>query len=400
MFDRFLEPYWSLALAGAGAVYLIVLCKVRRGLSSLRRKPVTPVPGDDRLPKVSVIIPCRDEAPHIGEALDDLARQDYPRDKLQVIVIDDRSADGTGDAARSKAGLLADLQVIENRSCPAGISPKKHALIKGIQRADGEIFITTDGDCRFQRGWVRALVGDFADDVDAVAGLTVFHREKREPLWQKLQQLDYLSHSFFAAGSIAAGTAFNCNGSNLALRRRAFDEVGGYRGFSQVVTGDDTLLIQKLRERRGRRVVFCRRPESIVRSHPEETVACVLHQRLRWGSGGLNYRPRARAFALATFAFFVLLLVSPFFWAAGLISASWLAFLLLKVGQESRVMAEGWRTFGMKSRWGLFLILELFHIPAVLAFSIGGHLFGFRWKGQRFKRTRSTSAEVPEASRL
>jgi cellulose synthase/poly-beta-1,6-N-acetylglucosamine synthase-like glycosyltransferase len=400
MFDPLWEPYWSLALAGAGTAYLTVLWKVHRGLLSLSRKRPSSLLKDEDLPKVSIIIPCRDEAPHIGKALDDLACQDYPRERLQVIVVDDRSEDGTGDIALGKSHQFADLQVIENRSCPAGVSPKKHALEQGIRLADGGIFITTDGDCRFQRGWVRALVSDFADDVDAVAGLTVFHREIREPLWQKLQQLDYLSHSFFAAGAIAAGTAFNCNGSNLALRRSAFEDVGGYRGFSRVVTGDDTLLIQRLWERRDRRVVFCRRPESIVRSYPEETVARVLHQRLRWGSGGLNYSPRALAFALATFAFFLMLLVSPFLQAAGLVAGIWGAVFLFKVWQEGRVMAAGWRTFSMKSQWGLFFLLELLHIPAVLTFSTAGHLFGFRWKGQRFKRTRSVPAEYHEATQL
>lgn len=393
-----LEPYFSIALILTAAAYFAVLWVVQRGLRALAKNdPQTP-PDAAELPRVSIIIPCRNEADHIGEALDDLNRQDYPLDRLQIIVVDDRSTDGTGDVARGRKGKLRHLQVIDNNACPENASPKKHAISLGMQHAAGEILITTDGDCRFQPGWVRALVGSFAPDVGAVTGLTVFDRGRREPFWQRLQQLDYLSHSFFAAGAIGSGLAFNCNGSNLALRRSAFAEIGGYEQINRVVTGDDTLLIQRLRESGKWRVLFCTHPDSVVHSWPEETVWQVFNQRLRWGSGGLSYSPPALTVALLTFVFFLSLFSAPFLWFVGWISGVWSALFAAKILLEGRVLATGWETFGIKTDWIGFAILELLHIPAILTFSIGGHLFGFRWKGQRFKRTRAASYDITEAT--
>lgn len=390
------EPFWTIGLLMSGLAYLLVLNWVRSGLRGMSAQEDRPKSQGD-LPSVSVIIPCRNEAEHIGSALHDLASQDYPVELLQVLVVDDRSTDGTGDIVADYAGKLPGLILLRVETCPENVSPKKHAILKGLKVATGEVIVTTDGDCRFQPGWIRSLIADFAPDVGVVTGLTIFNRGRSEPFWQRLQQLDYLSHSFFAAGAIGKGLAFNCNGSNLALRRRAFEDVGGYDQFRQVVTGDDTLLIQRIRHAQKWRIHFNVKPEALVRSWPEETPEQVFNQRLRWGSGGLSYSPGPRSFALLTFAFFLMLLASPLAWGVGLISTAWVFLWALKIIQEGRVMASGWKVFGLRPDWPTFAMLELVHVPAILIFSIGGHLFGFRWKGERFKRARNKTLEYTQA---
>lgn len=396
MSDLALEPIWTMLICAAGGIYLYVLFRVDEGLRRIGasepfQQSKKASRGDASAPFVSVIIPARDEAEHIGGALEDLARQDYPGERLEVIVIDDRSGDGTGEIARGYQGRIASLQVLRVDVCPEGVSPKKHALQRGFDSARGDILITTDGDCRFHSGWITSLVERFEPTTGLVTGLTVFDRGRREPFWQRMQQLDYLSHSFLAAGAIGRGWAFNCNGSNLALRREAFSDVGGYSRFRQVVTGDDTLLLQRLKQSGRWKATFSADPRSLVRSHPEETLGEVLQQRLRWGSGGMSYSKPALLFALSAFLFFLFSLFSPIFWSAGWVSPAFAIFLVGKIFVESRVMSLGFRVFRLKPDWQAFVFLELIHIPAVLAFSIGGHLWGFRWKGERFRRTRNVS---------
>jgi cellulose synthase/poly-beta-1,6-N-acetylglucosamine synthase-like glycosyltransferase len=397
MVDYPLEPFWSLLLAAAGLIYIGGLGRVAKGLSRLKKGPE---PTNLAQPFVSVIIPCRNEAKHIGVALDDLAGQDYPADRLQVIVVDDRSEDGTAEAALSRRDRLRDLTVLQVEYCPDHLSPKKHALAQGLAAARGEILVTTDGDCRFQPGWIRSLVANFTPETGLVTGLTVFDRSRREPFWQRLQQLDYLSHSFLAAGAIGSGKALNCNGSNLAMRRETFAQAGGYGPIGPMITGDDTLLLQRIHALGRWRIAFDTDPSGIVSSWPEETPRDVFNQRLRWGSGGISYSPLALRFALVAFVFFMMLFISPILWLGGQIGLVWFVLLMFKAWQEYRVMARGFKTFGLKSDWLAYFVLEMIHIPAILTFSIGGHLVGFRWKGQRFKRRRSVDQALPEASAL
>ncbi|MCX6640999.1 MAG: glycosyltransferase [bacterium] len=378
-----------------GLVYLFGIEQVRRGLKQLQQ--FTPTRAEHQ-PPVSVIIPCRDEARHLGTLLEDINRQDYPKELLQVLVIDDRSNDGTAELARCFQGRIPNLEVISLTSCPDHVSPKKNAIRRGWQTATGEIVITTDGDCRVAPGWISGLIGGFSAETGVVTGLTIFDRAGPEPFWQRLQQLDYLSHSFFAAGAIARGYAFNCNGSNLAIRREAFADAGGFDQFQQVITGDDTLLLQHIRQGGRWRIRFSADPDTLVRSWPEEKPIQVLNQRLRWGSGGLSYTPLALTFALLTFLFFLSLFLTPFFWLAGLSTGAGMILFGFKFLQEGRVMAQGWRTFALQPDWLTFSVLELIHIPAILTFSIGGHFWGFRWKGERFKRTGKTAAQTPEAA--
>ncbi|HEX7343238.1 MAG TPA: glycosyltransferase, partial [bacterium] len=89
------EPFYTLLLLLTGAAYLVALEIVRAGLKRLEDRNASmgwknPAAGG-HLPFVSVIIPCRDEARHIGHCLEDLSRQDYPGDQFEVIVVDDRS---------------------------------------------------------------------------------------------------------------------------------------------------------------------------------------------------------------------------------------------------------------------------------------------------------------------
>jgi cellulose synthase/poly-beta-1,6-N-acetylglucosamine synthase-like glycosyltransferase len=395
MANNLLEPFFSLLLLAAGLIYLAGLERVRRGLLRLRRGSRG---TDSSLPFISVIIPCRNEAEHIGAALDDLTAQDYPADRLQVIVVDDRSDDGTGEVARSRQDRLYDLMVLRIDVCPDHLSPKKHALARGLAQAKGEILITSDGDCRFSPGWIRSLAACFTPRTGLVTGLTIFDRGRPEPFWQRLQQLDYLSHSFFAAGAIGSGWALNCNGSNLALRRETFVEAGGYGPIGPMITGDDTLLLQRIHALKKWDIAFSADPASLVRSWPEETPAEVFHQRLRWGSGGMSYSPPARAFALITFIFFLGLFLSLFLSFPGWIGPLWIALWGLKMAQEIRVMRRGFKVFGLKADWCACLILEIIHIPAILTFSLGGHLLGFRWKGQKFKRRQPAAEAFSEVS--
>ena len=397
MLDGNWEPFWTILLLATGSIYLGFLGRVRRGIAKLPKSEALKV-KQAWFPMVSVIIPCRNEAKHIGAALDDLSKQDYPGDRLQIIVVNDRSTDETREIASQYNKKVSALKVINVSICPNNVSPKKNAIMNGIESATGEIIITTDGDCRFSTGWVSSLIGTFSQNVGVVTGLTIFDRQRREPFWQRLQQLDYLSHSFFAAGVIGSGQAFNCNGSNLALRREAFEDVEGYKQFSEVITGDDTLLLQKIRRSGKWRIRFCADPENIVHSWPEETPSAVLNQRLRWGSGGLSYSYAALVFALLSFIFFTSLFLSPIFWGFGLVSGGWFILFMLKIIQEGRVMSMGWKIFRLKPDWFTFLILELIHIPAILSFSTVGHLWGFHWKGQRFKRTREPAIKASQTA--
>ena len=104
---------------------------------------------------VTVLIPARNEQHNISTCLNSLLIQNYPKDKLEIIVIDDDSDDKTGEIVESYSSKYPYIRLIYLGQCPAGVSPKKRALQVGVAAAEGEIIVTTDADGLLPIGFQR-----------------------------------------------------------------------------------------------------------------------------------------------------------------------------------------------------------------------------------------------------
>ncbi|MCC6020613.1 MAG: glycosyltransferase [Thermoproteaceae archaeon] len=130
-------------------------------------------PDPAHTPTVTVAIPTYNEAGHIEEKLEDIYRQDYPRDRLEVIVVDSASRDGTAEKARrwAEAHPDVDVKVVEEPERRG----KAAALNAALAMARGEVFVITDADCRWpQRDALRRAVSWLADP--AVGAVTCLKR--------------------------------------------------------------------------------------------------------------------------------------------------------------------------------------------------------------------------------
>ena len=149
------------ALVALGSVaWLVAVAGWFRGV---RRIPVLSEVGEtleplDHYPSVSVVVPARDEQDGVEAALLSLLDQEYPG-RLEVLAVDDRSTDRTGEIiaglAAERPGRLKSLRVDR---LPDGWLGKNHALYLGAEESDGEWLLFTDGDVRFSAGCVANAV--------------------------------------------------------------------------------------------------------------------------------------------------------------------------------------------------------------------------------------------------
>jgi glycosyltransferase involved in cell wall biosynthesis len=120
----------------------------------------------EKLPLVSVIMPVRNEVAYIERSLGAVLAQDYPVDRLEILVDDGMSADGTRECVRALQAGRPQLHLVDN---PRGIVPP--ALNVGLGRARGEIIVRVDGHCEIAPDYVRRCVAHLlADGVQAVGG--------------------------------------------------------------------------------------------------------------------------------------------------------------------------------------------------------------------------------------
>ncbi|PZO89516.1 MAG: polysaccharide deacetylase [Sphingomonas sanxanigenens] len=256
---------------GIGRAVLIAALAVRSNAKANR--PVPPAIDPDRF--VSVIIPAFNEARVIEASVNRVLASTEV--KLEVIVVDDGSTDGTSDivARAFSADPRVRLLTLQNGG-------KAHALNQALKLANGDIIVALDADTQFEPETIARLARWFADDrIGAVAGnAKVGNRINLATRWQAVeyvtaQNLERRALDRFDAITVVPGAVG-------AWRRKALDDVGGYPVDTLAEDQDLTIAIQ----RKGWLVSYD--VDAVAWTEAPETLRALAKQRFRWAFGTLQ----------------------------------------------------------------------------------------------------------------
>jgi chlorobactene glucosyltransferase len=194
------------------------------------------------LPRVSVVIPARDEAPEIERTVRSHLAHDYP--DLQVVVVDDRSTDGTAKILETLSREDSRLTVVAGREPPEGWLGKPHALLEGARAADGELLLFADADVRYDPRTLREAVTLMEER--ALDLLAFFPRLETRGFWESVL-MPYLGVAVFLGLGFLARVrrcpiAMGAGAGNL-VRRRVYDSIGGHAALSDSVVDDVRLAV-------------------------------------------------------------------------------------------------------------------------------------------------------------
>jgi cellulose synthase/poly-beta-1,6-N-acetylglucosamine synthase-like glycosyltransferase len=371
-------------LAVISAFYLASVLLLLRGLLSL------PKTGDPANLNFSVVIAAHNEENNIGACLDSILAQNMPPDRLEIIVVNDRSTDRTAEVVSGYISLHRNISLINIERTPPGLSPKKYAVSKGIEVSKGEVIVFTDADCRVPERWLDTIDRSFTPETGLVQGITCYERPPAmNSLFFGLQAVDFLSHGIVAAAGIGAGMPINSNANNMAFRRSAFAECGGYgKSAGKVVSGDDDLLMQKIWKSGKWKIRYMADLKGAVTTAPADSVRSVFEQRKRWGSKTVHYNPMQVLFLSCIFLFYLAIPVTLFcgFFKPWYFSAAILMLLVKFVG-EMVLMIPGSRIFGKQELRRYILPGSIIQLPMVLMAVFLGVFGKFNWKGREFSRT-------------
>jgi len=333
---------------------------------------------------VSILIAARNEQDNISKCLDSLLQQDYPRDKLEIIVIDDDSEDRTAEIVQSYTSQNLNVRMISLDSCPPNISPKKRALQVGVEAAEGEIIFTTDADCWLSPHWTSQMITHFEPDVGMVVGYVGFAPERETSVFHKIQSLEFTGLTIAGIGSIGTGNPIIANGANLAFRQSTFKEVGGYRGEDHVISGDDDLLVQKIDQMTDWKITASISPDTFVYTKPISDFNEFINQRIRWASKGFIYRKLSLVLFLTSVYLYYLLLFTSLPFAIRFIF--YYPYPTIALGIKLLVdfifILKATSLVGRRDLRKYFLVTELFQIPYILYVGFAGILGKFKWKGR------------------
>ena len=367
--------------------FVAIILFLRRGLYRLDQ-PLPPGDGNVQRLTFSVVIAARNEERNISDCLRSIFMQDIPPGRYEVIVVDDRSGDSTPGILYRLSKQHRNLQVITIAETPPGVSPKKHAVMRGIAAASNEVIAFTDADCRVPPCWLATINRYLDGDTALVQGISAHkYIYGMNKLFYGLQAVDFLSHGVISAAAIGANLPINSNANNMAFRKPVFDAVGGYGDDNRVTLGDDDHLLQRVWAT-GKKVRYMADPGCIVETMPAPTVRELFEQRRRWGSVTVHYNARQVALLSAVFAFYVSIALTAVMSIFDFMYLPvFLSLLLVKLAGELTLMAPGARIFGRKNLLKYVHVASLLQLPLVLAAVVSGVFGKFEWKGRRMART-------------
>jgi cellulose synthase/poly-beta-1,6-N-acetylglucosamine synthase-like glycosyltransferase len=367
----------------AALVFLSLCCYLFLGLLLRGNINAIPLSTEEWQPRVSVVIPARNEEAYLADCLSSLQKIDYPSEKVEIVIVNDASTDRTADVIAHFASRLKNLKNVALLQKEKVKPAKAGALLAGIEHSKGEVIFFTDADCRVPSSWIRDLLRGFRENVGIVGGFTLLPQNKK--LFEKLQALDWQYLLSIAGAASQLKKPITWVGNNMAIRRHAYDQVGGYREIRDSLV-EDFALINAIEKQTTWQCRFYASPHSVVRTQPAASWRQLYEQRKRWSLGIVGARPFGWLIMTTAFLLHVFILLSFIFCPiCALISLSIkMATDLLIFKQSSARLNESFK-IQFIFLFQLYYIFSSLVLPILLLFDRRIH-----WKGIDLKRNSRT----------
>jgi len=324
--DLLTYEVWRLVLVGPGVLLgflfwlgvgslstMTVLYLTLALLLHRERRRSCEVP-DAQLPRVSVVLAAYNEEKVIRRTISQLRRCDYPRERLEVVAVNDGSADGTLQILRECEREWPQLRVVDQPN-----SGKSSAINNGINHAESQVIVTMDADTLLRAQTIRMLARHFvltrhgSKPVGAVAGhVKVGNRRNILTAWQSLEYISGICVTRMAEARINAISIVP--GACSAWSREALERIGGFCEQTMAEDADATLSLQRL----GYRIV--QENSAIGDTEAPETIRALVKQRKRWTYGNIQamwkhkdmlFRPKYGLLGMVSLPYALLSLMVP-----------------------------------------------------------------------------------------
>ncbi|XCF06871.1 glycosyltransferase [Tamlana crocina] len=334
----------------------------------------------------SIVIPFRNEAENLPGLLASIERLNYPKDQFETLFIDDASEDNSAEIIKqslSKSNI--NFKIVKNERSTA--SPKKDAIETAIKQAKHDWIITTDADCILPEYWLNSF-DEFIQKNDAlcISG-PVTYTEKNSFL-NRFQILDLLSLQGATIGGFGLKKPFLCNGANLAYKKELFLKLNGFEGNSNIASGDDIFLLEKVAKTHPKQLHYLKCKQAIVETLPQPSWNHLFEQRKRWAAKTSNYNNGfgkltglvvllMNALVVFGLGFSIFGALNPKFWIYIFAAKFCIDFGLI---YKSAIFFN--QKSALKSFVFAFLVYPFFSVFVALTSLVSG----YQWKGRTFKK--------------
>lgn len=364
---------WIFGLIVVSLLYAAIVLRVRRDWAKLEMT-------GNRDVDVSIVIALRNEAKNLPLLFRSLERLEYPRERFEVILVDDHSDDNSHvlcEDFSNKTSLNIQVLQLEGR-----LSGKKNALEHGIKSSKFDFILVTDADCEVPQNWITAMQP--SGDWDFVSGPVMY--KKGSSWFSPLLQLDLAALIALGGSRIRRGQPVLANGANMMFSKEAFDKVGGYSGNLHIASGDDVFLMKSIAAKGGK-VVFQRAKDALVQTNHPESWSDLVLQRMRWARKtqmNITSREMNVPFLLVLcYLFYTLFVVYIVFNPYAAFIPAVLTFLF-KYIIDLLFFGRVLHFFKRRSLLSQLWYIEIIHPLITIYLALRSLKGSFEWKGRRY----------------
>jgi len=323
-------------------------------------------------PQVTVLVCARNEEHNLRDCLESLLTSDYPFEKVEILVGDDNSEDGTSDIIEEFAHKYKSIRAVEIAHEKDGLIAKANVLNQLIDESKYEFQVIIDADMVVTKGWLRLMVSALKSGNHMVSGYT----QVQQSTWlANLQFIDWQSVLFVMKTMADFIRPISILGNNMAFNKATYDKIGGFRGLGPTDV-EDLGLLQKF-QKGGFKTMQLVASDGYAYTKPQLTFGELLTQRCRWMNGVFTHH-----FTLGVPAFFARLWV-VFACLALFVNLNLAAFIAF-YGLSTNWMKSRILTSKTKSHNSIFLIspiiISLLDTLALLRLLLIGKV---SWKGRK-----------------
>ena len=353
-------------------IYFVIIFTFAIGVLFLKKG------RNSRTNSISIIVAARNEEKYLPLLLEKIANQNYPLDKYEIVIADDRSTDRTSEIIRGFQDKYNNIKAIRIEKENIKLVGKKGALDDAIKAAKYEILAFTDADCLPSENWLQEINKHFSEETDFVAGYSPLINSSKFLLM--LKNLERASIFAVTAGGFAWNWGVTCTARNMAYRKSIFNKVNGFEGIGHLKSGDDDLMLQKM-NKYIRKMNFMFTSDSIVFSNDKEDLREHADLESRRASKWKYYPFSIKLMTLFIFLYYSVFIFSLICTIIGTIQlSSFFNLFLIKTIPEFLLLFFFLIRIREIKLLAVFPLAEFIYLPYFIFFALKGTFGKFKWK--------------------
>jgi poly-beta-1,6-N-acetyl-D-glucosamine synthase len=325
-------------------------------------------------PFVSIVVAFRNEANNLPILIDAIANQSAPKQRFELILVDDGSTDNWQTTLPKMEGL--NMTIVPNQG-----TGKKQAVRTGVEVAKGSVVLVTDADCTPGEHWITTMASYFIDNQPRlVIGPVMLAPAKG--FFHLFQRTDFLSLQLSGAGAVLNGKPTMCNGANMAFTRNFYLSVPHLN--PRYLSGDDIFLLHGAKQSQTP-IHYALSQQAIVQTIPEPTYKQMWRQRIRWASKTNGYTDAdtlLTAYTVATMNTMLPMLFITGFFAP----MAWVLMAIafgIKCAIDLQLFHYGRSFFGITITWAHYLAIQFLHPFHTVGTIVAAITTNVKWKDRK-----------------